>query len=125
MGVKKIIIGEIKEETKYDTPIELLKWAIQLSQKDDFCVYTNNPQLVEVFQVLCDGENVKVYLQLDGKCVEIGFEIAYAYLGEVYHILDFLIQLYSQQLTKIENPQVNNLCAEFIEHLIYLRKLDK
>ena len=99
VNMKKIIIGEIKEETRYDTPIELLKWAIQLSKEDEFSIQTNNPQLVEALGVLCGTDNVNVYLQLDDEIVEIGFEIAYEYLGEIYPILDLIRIIKSDENT--------------------------
>lgn len=86
---KKIFIGDIRESFN-DTPLKIFRQAIELSKKDSFIVYTNNPQFVEALEVLCGEENVDVFLRLYGETVEVSFLMAYNYLGEFYEIIDFI-----------------------------------
>ena len=90
MNEKKIIIGEINNESFHGTPIDIFKWAILLSKQDVFIVYTNNPQLVEALEVLCGEDNVDVYLKLHFKYTKLSFWEAYNYLGDVYDFIDYI-----------------------------------
>ena len=85
--MKKIIIGVFTEETIRGTPSEVFKNAVRLSkEKDDFEIYTNNPQLVEALELLCGEENIEVFLNQK----QISFIEAYRYLGEIYDIINHM-----------------------------------
>ena len=86
---KKIFIGEIKEQyTK--TPIENFKEVVELfkSEKEHFEICTNNPQVVELFEVLYGENNIDVFLVFNNKTHELTFQQAYNYLGDLYDIID-------------------------------------
>lgn len=88
MKSKTIIIGEIEKETVTGTPIEVFQKAVELSKKDSFVVYTNNPQLIEALEVLCGIKNVDVMFLKDYKLFKISFLKAYNYIGDIYDIID-------------------------------------
>ena len=86
MSSKKIILGEITDEIK-DTPINNFKYAIELSKKENFTVYTNNVQFLETLEILCGEDNLNVYLKLNGECEKITCLEAYCYVGDIYRML--------------------------------------
>lgn len=86
---KKIFIGEIEEEyTK--TPIENFKEVVKLfkSGKEHFEIHTNDPQVVELFEVLYGENNIDVSLISKNGIRELTFQQAYNYLGDLYDIID-------------------------------------
>lgn len=86
---KRIIIGEIAEESYYGTPIEMFEKAIELSKLDSFEVSTNNPQFLEALEVLCKEENLDVYFKVGlFEDIPISIETAYDYLGDIYLIIN-------------------------------------
>ena len=88
--MKSIIIGNVREEF-YDSPIRMFEMAVRLSKQNDFTVRSNNAQFIEALEVLNGEENVIVCVQTyhnPSKLVEISFQEAYNYLGDVYDIIN-------------------------------------
>lgn len=106
---KKIIIGNIAIEffyaheeisegvsASYFTPLQVFENIYEIYKKDfkEFRIETNNPQLVEVVEVLYtkNGEesDIELYYQDKwGKLIQLNdFQEAYDYLGEPYDIID-------------------------------------
>ena len=86
---KKIIIGNVREEFT-GSPSSIFQMAVRLSKEKDFTVSSNNPQFIEALEVLCGEENVSVFFKsynASFKLVELTFQEAYDYLGEVYDII--------------------------------------
>lgn len=86
---KKIFIGEIEEEyTK--TPIENFKKVVKLfrSGKEHFEIHTNDPQVVELFEVLYGENNVDVFLISNNETYALTFQQAYDYLGDLYRVIN-------------------------------------
>lgn len=86
---KKIFIGEI-EEQYIKTPIENFKEVVELfkSEKEHFEIYTNNPQVVELFEVLYGENNIDVFLISNNETHALTFQQAYDYLGDLYNIIN-------------------------------------
>lgn len=86
---KQIIIGEVIDEIK-DTPLNNFKYAIELSQKENFSVYTNDVLFIETLEVLCGEDNLRIYLKLGNNCEEITCMDAYEFVGDIYRIINFI-----------------------------------
>lgn len=86
---KIIIIGDVEEEF-LGTPVDNFKKAIELSKSDGFKIYTNDVQVVEALEVLCDEKNIHVYLRKDKVEVEIDVMDAYNFVGDIYRIINSL-----------------------------------
>lgn len=88
---KHIVIGDIIDNKCNNcTPIEIFEKAVKLSKQKNFTVYTNNPQFVEALEVLCGENNIEIFRRIDGRDIEIDFQTAYNYLGDVYDIINCL-----------------------------------
>lgn len=86
---KKIFIGEIEEQyTK--TPIENFKEVIEFfkSEKEHFEIYTNDPQVIELFEVLYGEKNIDTFLISNNETYALTFQQAYDYLGDLYNIIN-------------------------------------
>ena len=89
---KNIVCGEIETDKQFlDTPINVFKKAVELSKKDNFCVKTNNPQLVETLEVLCGEENINFYICIN-EVYNKQYHVrdVYHYLGDVYKCINSL-----------------------------------
>ena len=89
---KNIVCGEIETDKQFlDTPINVFKKAVRLSKKDNFCVKTNNPQLVETLEVLCGEENINFYICINNVYnKQDNVRDVYHYLGDVYQCINSL-----------------------------------
>ena len=89
MGNRKIYVGEVPiDDISIGTPIYMANLAVELAEKEGFIVYTNDPQFVEMLEVLLGEDNINIYLQLNGKTIEITFKQAYDYLGDIYDTIN-------------------------------------
>lgn len=104
---KIIVIGDIIEPSFVQTPIKVFKKAYDLSKQEEWVVFTNNPQFVEVLEVLND--DVKIYLRLNGREEEIDVIEAYDFLGDVYDII---------RRIKIKKDLDEDVTDKWIEHQI-------
>lgn len=112
---KIIIIGSINESFK-GTPSQLFKRAVELSKQEDFVVYTNNPQFVEALEVLCGANNVKIYIHLEGKYIEVDFFTAYNYLGDIYDTINAI--RFKKQIKHVDEDDIPFNDYEFLENEI-------
>lgn len=89
---KSIVCGEINRHDEwFGTPLELFKRAIVLSKKDNFCVKTNNAQVIEILEVLCGEQNIDFYICFNGINVKQDDVIdVYNYLGDLYNAVNSL-----------------------------------
>lgn len=91
MGRRIIWVGEIEDDCCSNlTPLEWFKLGLDYFKKEEFSINTNNPQLIELLEVLCGEENIEINIILNNECTEVSFLTAYNYLGDFYDTIDSL-----------------------------------
>lgn len=107
---KVILIGDVTDDFASLNPIECFERVYELSKLDNFTIRTNNPQVVEALEVLCEEDGIIILLCSEESRFPINMQIAYNYLGDVYDIID--------SIRAYERLDEEGVTDEYIQHEI-------